>query len=225
MDDPVTEIPAIITTLCTAPYATQQAAIEQYFTNDAAFVHPFCRTISIPHSRTLPAANSRWLIKQIYTWYKILSPRIEVHVESVAFDRENLLLYAGIRQVFGVWFVPGYKARPKLVTVLRLVRTWRHGTDTHLLDDDSLDADGDKQATETEVVEALKGRKYYIASQEDLYQTSEFVKFVLPFGGLGEALVVVWQVLATLLCVLGAWVFWPLTLVRERLVSEREKLG
>lgn len=56
---------------------------------------------------------------------------------------------------------------------------------------------------------------YYIASQDDLYQTSEFVKFVLPFG-IGTAVVLVWHVFATVFSVLGVLVWWPVVMLEER---------
>lgn len=44
--------------------------------------------------------------------------------------------------------------------------------------------------------------QYYIQSQNDLYQTSEWIKFLVPWG-IGNLLMVVWQSLATLMCVVG----------------------
>lgn len=69
---------------------------------------------------------------------------------------------------------------------------------------------------------ASAAQKYYIKSQEDLYQTNEFVKFVLPWG-IGETVVWLWQVVATLACVLGAMLFWPLTWVREEVVAQKRR--
>ena len=75
MDDPVAEIADVITTLCTAEFEVQQRAVDKYFTENAQFIHPFCRTIQV--------SNSNWIIKKIYAWYKILSPRIDVNVDSI----------------------------------------------------------------------------------------------------------------------------------------------
>lgn len=71
----VAEIALVIETLCTASPAVQRAAIETYFTTTASFTHPFCRTGSF--------AGSIWLIIMIYRWYKILSPHIDVGVDSI----------------------------------------------------------------------------------------------------------------------------------------------
>jgi hypothetical protein len=47
-----------------------------------------------------------------------------------------------------------------------------------------------------------KAGRYYIQSQNDLYQTSEWIKFLVPWG-LGALIMAVWQFWATLLCVIG----------------------
>ncbi|KAH9869223.1 hypothetical protein IAQ61_006428 [Plenodomus lingam] len=75
MDDPVAEIPHVIHLLTQSPPSTQHNAIERYFTPNASFTHPFVRTGSWSHSRVMIAG--------IYRWYKIMSPRIEIGVDSV----------------------------------------------------------------------------------------------------------------------------------------------
>ncbi|KAK4695792.1 hypothetical protein P7C71_g2029, partial [Lecanoromycetidae sp. Uapishka_2] len=75
MENPPAEINHIIHLLTQSPPATQRATIEKYFTPNASFTHPFCRTGSFE--------GSRWLIWCIYRWYKIMSPRIEIAVDSV----------------------------------------------------------------------------------------------------------------------------------------------
>jgi len=72
---PETEIPQVIHLLTQSPPSTQRATLEKYFTPNASFTHPFCRTGSFE--------GSRWLIWCIYRWYKIMSPRIEMSVDSV----------------------------------------------------------------------------------------------------------------------------------------------
>jgi hypothetical protein len=108
----VKEIPGIIHLLTQSPPSIQYETIETYFTPTASFTHPFCRTGS--HD------NSRWLIAAIYRWYKIMSPRIDVSVQSVAFDEANLTLYVQIFQIFRIWLVPFYYAPVELTTVLKL---------------------------------------------------------------------------------------------------------
>ena len=69
------EIPQVIHLLTQSPPSTQRKTIEKYFTPSASFTHPLCRTGSFE--------GSRWLIWCIYRWYKIMSPRIEISVDSV----------------------------------------------------------------------------------------------------------------------------------------------
>jgi len=75
MENPPADISHINHLLTQSAPATQRATIEKYFTPNASFTHPFCRTGSFE--------GSRWLIWCIYRWYKILSPRVEIQVEGV----------------------------------------------------------------------------------------------------------------------------------------------
>ncbi|KAH7064659.1 hypothetical protein B0J12DRAFT_734097 [Macrophomina phaseolina] len=185
MENPEKEIPEVIHLLTQTPPDIQRQAIEKYFTRDASFTHPFCRTGKF--------ANSRALILYIYRWYKIMSPRIDMRVNSVAFDKNNLLLYVHISQIFRIWIIPFYAAPVTLVTVLHLdhVPSSRSSTNGH----------------------ARGSGKYYITAQNDLYQTSEFVRFVW-FGGF--LVVWIWQFAATLFCVLGTVALSPVTPLLER---------
>ncbi|KAF2477971.1 uncharacterized protein BDR25DRAFT_179543, partial [Lindgomyces ingoldianus] len=108
----VKEILGVIHLLTQSPPSEQREAIQTYFIPNASFTHPFCRTGSWE--------NSRILVEAIYRWYKIMSPRIDLAVHSVAFDEPNLLLYVNISQVFRIWFIPFYRAPVSLVTVLQL---------------------------------------------------------------------------------------------------------
>ena len=141
---PVRDIPLIIRSLCQTPPSIQEATLNHYFTPNASFTHPFCRTGSFE--------GSRWVIGCIYRWYKIMSPRIELNIDSIAYDEPNLLLYVSMHQVFRIWIIPGHATHVKLVTVLQLVR--------------KPDAPS----------------RYLIASQNDLYQTDQFAKFPSVLG-------------------------------------------
>jgi len=70
----------------------------------------------------------------------------------------------------------------------------------------------------------LKDGKYYVSSQEDLYQFNEFVKFVLPGGA---TVLWLWQLLAATFCVLGALLFAPITWLQQknanRLLGEEKR--
>ncbi|KAL2042474.1 hypothetical protein N7G274_004967 [Stereocaulon virgatum] len=144
MEDPPSEIPHVIHLLTQSPPSLQRATIEKYFTPNASFTHPFCRTGSFE--------GSRWLIWCIYRWYKIVSPRIELGVDSVAYDSKNLILYVTINQIFQPFVLPHFLApHVSLTTVLHLTKP----PSTH---------------------------RYLIRSQNDLYQVNEFVKFFSLFG-------------------------------------------
>jgi hypothetical protein len=68
-DDDTHDVLLTCTSLC------QTEAINAYFTPNASFTHPFCRTGSFEGSRNV--------IHAIYKWYKLLSPKIELKVNSV----------------------------------------------------------------------------------------------------------------------------------------------
>lgn len=55
----------------------------------------------------------------------------------------------------------------------------------------------------------LKPKKYYIQSQNDLYQVDQFVRFILPWG-IGTTIILIWHWFATLCCILGARLGAPL---------------
>ncbi|KAI9833735.1 MAG: hypothetical protein M1819_003468 [Sarea resinae] len=118
MEDPVKEVPDVIKHLTQTPPSVQRATIETYFTPSASFTHPLCRTGSFANS----TVNSRWFIWMIYRWYKIMSPRIELEVSSVAYDAQTLRLYVSLSQIFRIFIFPWFRAHVELVTVLQLTR-------------------------------------------------------------------------------------------------------
>ena len=209
MDDPVREITDIVLRLTQGSPKTQAQTINQYFTPNASFTHPFCRTGSFE--------GSRWLIHAIFRWYKIMSPRVKAQVNGIgtptptprnvhtvratqadesgaAYDEANLILYVSISQIFAIWFVPFHRSPVTLTTKLQLTRK---PTSTRL-------------ATE----------KLYIQSQEDLYQVDQFVRFFAPWG-VGDAVVYLWQFVATMGCVVLSVVFAPFTRLEERYAEGR----
>ena len=224
MEHPVDEIEAIIHTLTQAVPSKQTAAVETYFVPTAEFEHPFCATGT--WTADLPVVgqlNSRWAILQIYQWYKILSPRIELEVERVTMNENELKLYVDIHQHFRLWFVPFYDADVRLTTVLDLVEGDETGPGSALLGpSDRLKkekpysyaarADPDREHGRLKTV-------YYISKQNDLYQTSEWIKFLMPWD-IGHTLVCAWQLLATFFCILGAIFLFPLTWWKEKSVAD-----
>lgn len=75
MENPVQEIPDVVRKLTMGSPSEQEQTINAYFTPNASFTHPFCRTGSFEGSRNL--------VHSIYRWYKILSPEIKLKVNSV----------------------------------------------------------------------------------------------------------------------------------------------
>ncbi|TKA65110.1 hypothetical protein B0A49_08705, partial [Cryomyces minteri] len=135
----IKEVGNVIHLLTQSSPSIQRETIEKYFTYDASFTHPFCRTGSYS-----AFGGSRVLIRVIYRWYKIMSPRIDMKIHSIAFDQRNLLLYVTLSQVFRIWVFPFYRADVTLTTVLQLTY--------------------DKSS-----------QRYFIASQNDLYQVDQFI--------------------------------------------------
>lgn len=210
MEDPAAEITPIIHLLCQSPPSLQKQAIERYFARDAVFIHPICRapTFNIQANINLgPCGNSdnytcsRSLIIGIFRWYKILSPKIELEIESVgqfvqmiqhykppdflaAFDSQNLILYVTLHQLFKIFFLPRFMAsRAQLTTKLTLRRT---------------------------ILEGQSTAKYLIVEQNDLYQVNQFLKFLDPLSVLGLPLIAL-HVFASLVCLFGQWILAPIS--------------
>ncbi|KAJ5918049.1 hypothetical protein N7454_010424 [Penicillium verhagenii] len=179
MEHPVEEIGQVIRLLTQSPPSLQQKCLERFFTQDASFYHPFCIVPSFE--------GSRWYVLKIFQWYKIMSPRIELEVHSIAFDEKNLKLFIQMSQVFSIWIVPFHVAPVTLTTVLDLT---------------------------TESSESNQNKSlYYIKKQEDLYQTSEFIKFLLPH--VGHWIVTAWHLFATFFCIVGVYALWPMLWLEE----------
>ncbi|KAK3708550.1 hypothetical protein LTR37_011445 [Vermiconidia calcicola] len=193
MDDPAEQISNIIYKLTTGVRGVQQETVEKYFTPNASFKHPFC-TVN----------GDRTKVLRIYQWYKILSPHIRIRVNSVAYDETKATLYVNISQLFKLWFVPFYRAPVNLTTVLELVK----GQD--LNDPKPISRSVNRPA------------RYYIASQNDLYQVDQFVRFFTPLGT-GVFLVGLWHWVATLVCVWGAWLLGPLQPILALIFAPKEE--
>jgi hypothetical protein len=117
-----------------------------------------------------------------------------------------MLVYVSLHQSFSIQFLPFHKSHVSLTTVLHLTRlqTFPVPTSQH----------------EVKVSQRTDGRpKYYITSQNDLYQTSEFVKFVFPWFGLGTATVMLCQFIATFICIVGAVLGWPISWLEENVIG------
>jgi hypothetical protein len=113
-----------------------------------------------------------------------------------------MLLYVSLHQIFSIQFLPFHKSHVSLTTVLHLtqLQTFPSPPFQH----------------EVKAPQRTDGRpKYFVTGQNDLYQTSEFVKFVFPWFGLATFGVMLWQFIATLFCVVGAVLGWPISWLEE----------
>lgn len=79
------EIEGVIKALTQGNPKKQEATLSRYFLQNASFSHPYCHVPSfskglIPFSKGL---DSRWVLLAIYRWYRILSPHIDIKIDSV----------------------------------------------------------------------------------------------------------------------------------------------
>ena len=229
MENPTREISPIIHALTQAVPSKQKQAVERYFTPNAAFTHPFCATGSWEIDLFGVQIPSRWAILQIYQWYKILSPQIDLEVLNVTFNEDKLILYVDIAQHFKLFLVPFYDANVHLTTVLQLAEGDESGPSSVLVKKFHSRYESPSQKPYSYAAVAAPRKEngspkalYYITSQNDLYQTSEFIRFLLPFG-IGSSLVIAWQLYATLLCVIGAAVLFPVTWYKEKSLADRPR--
>ncbi|KXX74128.1 hypothetical protein MMYC01_208953 [Madurella mycetomatis] len=258
MEHPVKEVRNVIRSLTQGPPDEQQDAVYRYFLPGASFMHPFCRVPSFVGLKVPGAGelDSRALIVAILKWYKILSPKIELDIESCVFDQRTNLLYVKISQVFSIWLIPFHRAPVSFVTVLHLdpapapashssplSPTTVNGTGSttanppstpeqpydaaqeklHSIQEGSepsyaavaasdpeasASADQDRDRKQGAAAGSSKPMRYYIKKQEDLYQVNEFLKFVLMAPG--ASVCGAFQLLATMVCVLGVILLGPL---------------
>ncbi|KAJ3566222.1 hypothetical protein NP233_g7133 [Leucocoprinus birnbaumii] len=113
MENPQEEIRGVIVQLTSASSPDlQRRTVERYMTPDVAFRHPVCAVESGP--------TSRKTVLGIYQWYRVLSPHIEVQVNSVVWDSEHGYMFLDIQQWFKLFFVPVRPKPSRLCTRLTL---------------------------------------------------------------------------------------------------------
>ncbi|KAI0529869.1 hypothetical protein GGR58DRAFT_281477 [Xylaria digitata] len=218
MENPEEDISGVIRSLTQGTRREQEKALNDYFLPDACFVHPFCRVpsfgtrvVRLPFTNTQWTINSRSLIHLIYQWYKIMSPTIQLEVESTAFDKKANSLYATVRQTFTVWVIPFslWQANVKLVCLLdpELLPVRENNQPLLPRTESAHEYSNNNSATSPR-------RRYFIRGQQDHYQLNDVLKFIAPFGV--PALYYLWQLFATFLSVIGAALLWPVTSFYER---------
>ncbi|QSZ29243.1 hypothetical protein DSL72_003755 [Monilinia vaccinii-corymbosi] len=198
MDHPKTQIAHIMHTLCSGSPSAQKETLETYFTPDASFSHPLCSVPSFS-SVTIPGlgeVNSRWVLSCIYRWYKVLSPRVKVGVDGIEYNSETQSLFVQLHQDFHLFFLPLFATTANLTTIISLTPSPASSP--------SSDAAGSS--------EGRRRIRYLIKHQEDLYQSTEIVKFFWPGG---TQIVGFGRLVATLLCIVGAMAFAPITWMEQ----------
>ncbi|KAL2120677.1 hypothetical protein VTJ04DRAFT_4704 [Mycothermus thermophilus] len=125
MENPVRDIEHIVHVLAQGTPDEQRTAIHRYYAPNASFMHPFCYVPPLKEHYVMwiGSLTSRDLIAAIFRWYKILSPSIDISVDSVAHDPETNTLYLTISQTFSNRFVPYHHAKVQLISVLHLTET------------------------------------------------------------------------------------------------------
>lgn len=102
----------------------------------------------------------------------------------VVHDKERDKIYLDMRQIFSIWFAPGYHARVRLVTVLDLVPcdlgAHRNG-EPQVITRREEAADGGEKASSQQTGGRRSQQVWRISRQEDLYQVNEFLKFTGPY--------------------------------------------
>jgi hypothetical protein len=148
----------------------------------------------------------------VYRWYKILSPRIILEVECEGW--RPLLKYPSTP--YNATNPPSrleYNQKSQILfteinqTFSIFFAPFYHAN-VHL-------------TTKLKLHHSQQDGKYYITSQEDLYQSNDIASFLFPWFGAGAAMVWFWQVFATGLCILGALAFAPITWLEQRHASSK----
>ncbi|KAK0209036.1 hypothetical protein DFS33DRAFT_1242386, partial [Desarmillaria ectypa] len=113
MQHPAHEISSVVSLIMSAVAPEiQQAGIQRYFTPDAGFRHPLCAVS--------PGPGSRERVLGIYQWHRVMSPKVELDVKSVVFDKEQGILILEVMQSFHIRLSPFKPAPSRLVVRLTL---------------------------------------------------------------------------------------------------------
>ncbi|TCD66069.1 hypothetical protein EIP91_001878 [Steccherinum ochraceum] len=113
MEHPEEEIADVVKTLtCAESPEAQKAAVEKYYAVDAAFRHPL--------STVVPGPNSRSAILGVYQWYRVLSPTIQLNVDSITYNSSRAELFLEVTQSFHIRWSPFSPAPARLLVHLVL---------------------------------------------------------------------------------------------------------
>lgn len=138
--------------------------------------------------------HQRWLL--IRSHITVLDPR-------------SSRLYVSIRQTVAFWFIPFHKAHVRLLSVFQLDQRTSWSSD-----ETSKGNQGEGRELAALAGPGQERAKYFIASQEDLYQMNDCLQYFLP--GLGPTLWYMVQLLASCLSVVASLILLPLYLLLNR---------
>jgi len=191
MDHPVKEAPSVIHRLTMGSPSEQKDALATYFSPSAAFIHPFCRVSSFSNV-SIP------LIGEINSRWVIwmIYRWYKILSPKISLDVSGV--------VFDQKSSTLYVSISQIFSVFFIPFYRANVSLTTILLLDHSPTTG----------------KYTITSQEDLYQTTEFVKFFWPGG---SSFVWLWQLMATVMCMAGALVFAPVTWLEQRVAVKEGK--
>jgi len=184
MEHPKRQIAGVIHLLTEGSPAEQKDALDTYYLPDATFIHPLCRVPSFSHV-SLPLIGEINSRWVIWMIYRWYKILSPRIVLTVECDEFN--------QKSSILFV-------EINQIFSLFFVPFYKSNVHL-------------TTKLHLVHASEDNRYYIKSQEDLYQTNEVVKFFWPGGA-----TVIWffQMVATFLCIVGALALAPVTWMVQR---------
>ncbi|KAJ7301838.1 hypothetical protein B0H14DRAFT_2668025 [Mycena olivaceomarginata] len=113
MQNPVSEIGAVVSLLTAAAAPEiQKSAFLKYITPDAGFRHPICNVT--------PGPGSRERVLGIFQWYRIMSPHIDITVNSAVHNPSNNTLLLDVVQEFHIRLSPFKPAPSRLLVRLTL---------------------------------------------------------------------------------------------------------
>ncbi|KAH6673535.1 hypothetical protein B0J14DRAFT_590959 [Halenospora varia] len=184
MDHPKRQISNVIHLLTEGSPAEQRNTLEAYFLPDSTFTHPLCRVPSFSHV-SLPVLGEINSRWVIWMIYRWYKILSPRIVLKIECDEFN--------QKTNILWV-------EIHQIFSLFFVPFYKSNVHL-------------TTKLHLVHASEDNKYYIKSQEDLYQLNEIVKFFWPGGA---TIIWLWQMFATVMCILGALLFAPLTWMEQR---------
>ncbi|KAJ5052209.1 uncharacterized protein L3040_001968 [Drepanopeziza brunnea f. sp. 'multigermtubi'] len=184
MEHPKRQISHVIHLLTEGSPADQKKALHAYFLPDASFTHPLCRVPSFSHLN-VPLLGEVNSRWVIWMIYRWYKILSPRIVAHVECDEFN--------QESSTLFVDIHQ-------IFSLFFVPFYKADVRL-------------TSKLKLFHSEDDGRYYIASQEDLYQTNEWVKFVWPGGA---TLIGLGQLFAAFLCIVGAFLLAPVTWIEQR---------